>query len=847
MSPSNQPVASESHRIATLTSCPRVRLPRLYGAFLCVMLVSGSFLACSKDDQPTDAPHDARDMMNLDHTVVDMAPDLQADLARTPTDMPMEPDASSPDADMTDMDDPPVLLDPDVFATNEEILEAVNPFIGTGGLGFGYAAMTPAAQVPLGLVKVGPDTTRYGSHGSQQHMSGYNDADPHVRGFSHLHFVGTGVADYGNLRIYPSRTLDRVGTRSWFATHDRATEDASPGYYTTELVEPSVKVELTSSLRGAAHRYTFSKDEPIYLAIDAASSVIDRDALDASVEVDPATGEVRGWVLYQGGYVGRRFPFKLHFVIQANTAPDSAFVWDDTGLLQGQTTLTPGDNSSAGAVLAWQTPPATPIELRVGLSLVDEQGARAHLEQEVPLSYTFEEVLSGAKLAWLERLSTIRVAGGTASERAIFYTALYNAFRMPTRFDDHDGRYPGLDQQIHTATHPYYTDLSLWDSFRTTHPLYDLIAPDVQRDVLLSLLAMHRDGGVIPRWPAGISYTGGMVGSSADMLFGGSAAKGLDGVPWNEALSASLEVADGLVPDTAIGRGRDGIEPYIALGYVSAEASSGSASITLEYAYNDWAIHHLATAAGEQDTATRFLERSRSYRNIFDPESRFFRARHEDGSFVESFDPGVVEDRSGDNFVEGSAWHYRFYALQDIEGFVELFGGPEALSTDLTTLFEMSNFGDGVLGKHFLPEPYYWHGNQPPIHSVSLFAFSSTPQAQYTWLERIRQSYYDETPAGLPGNDDGGTLSSWYVFHALGFYPIAGSDQYILGAPIFTRAALQLPGGEGLIIEAPEASPSHRHVEATRLDDAPIATAPRLLHEDLSNATLRFQMKRSSP
>lgn len=843
MSPANPPVAPEACPQATpyITSWHEAR--RLCGVFLCVTLVLTCLQACSTD------PETQPDEMNTADASSDASAVVDMEQGDTPLDSAEEVDltAMSDMSDVPDMLVRPELLDPVKLTTDEEILAAVNPFIGTGGQGFGYAAMTPAAQLPLGLVKVGPDTTSSSSHGSQQHMSGYNDLDPHVRGFSHLHFVGTGVADYGNLRVYPSRTLDRVGTRGWFATHDRTTEEASPGYYTTELVEPAVKVELTPSLRGAAHRYTFKGDEAVHIAVDVTSSVIDRDALDAAVEVDVSTGEVHGWVLYQGGYVGRRFPFKLHFVMQTNVPPDDALVWHEDGLLSGQTSLPSGEHEQAGAVLSWQSPPDSPIELRVGLSLVDEQGARAHLEQEVPFSKSFEQIHDAARQSWIERLSAIRVAGGTASERAIFYTALYNAFRMPTRFDDHDGRYPGLDQQIHIAPHPYYTDLSLWDSFRTTHPLYDLIAPDVQRDVLLSLLAMHRDGGVIPRWPAALSYTGGMVGSSADMLFGGSAAKGLDGVPWDEALAATLEVADGLVPETALGGGRNGIEPYIALGYVPAEASSGSASVTLEYAYNDWAVHHLATAAGDQATASRFLTRSSSYKNLFDADSRFFRARHEDGSFVEKFNPKVVEDRSGANFVEGSAWHYRFYALQDLEGLVELLGGPAELATLLTTLFEESSFGESILGRNFLPEPYYWHGNQPPIHSVSLFAFSATPDAQHTWLERLRQTYYDETPAGLPGNDDGGTLSSWYVFHALGFYPIAGSDQYILGSPIFTLAQVRLQDGALLNIGAPDTSPWRRVVSEVQLDGAPVDTAPRLSHGSLAGATLRFLMKEAAP
>ncbi len=799
-------------------------------------------VSCSRSSDPDDLDMSRSSDME---SAIDMR--SQPDLSQPPPDQDTQdsnmdmPDAQALDMS-SDMKPKPQLLDPNTLISDDDILAAVNPFIGSGGVGFGYAAMTPLAQVPLGLAKVGPDTTRQGIHASNQHMSGYHYDDPHVRGFSHLHFVGTGVADYGNLRTYPARNLDKVGTRRWFATQDKAQEEASPGYYKTVLVEPDTQVELTATLRGAAHRYTFNgPSQPALLAVDIASSVRDSGVQDLAMTINPSKKEISGWVLYKGGYVGRRFPFTLHFAISLSHAPDDAFVWNDNGLDEAVMSLDAGQSSTGGAVLRWDDTPSEPVEMRVGLSLVDLESARAHLEEEVGWQRSFDDIHQAARDAWLQRLSSVRVAGGTQSERNIFYTALYNAFRMPTRLDTLDGRYPGLDGQVHDTTHPYYTDLSLWDSFRTTHPLYNLIAPDVQRDVLLSLLTMRRDGGVLPKWPAGTSYTGGMVGSSADMLLGESAAKGLQGVDWEEALAAVLETADNMVPETAIGPSRSGIGSYLSHGYVAAEESSGSASVTLEYAYNDWAISHLAKVVGQDDVAARFEQRSLSYRNIFDPDTGFFRAKTLDGQFVPGFKSDVSEDRSGENFVEGSAWHYRFYALQDIEGLVTLIGGADVLAMLLEQLFEQSSFGDQLLGRNSLPDVYYWHGNQPPLHSVSLFAFSSTPERQYHWLEEIRTRYYDETPAGLPGNDDGGTLSSWYVLHALGLYPVAGSADYILSVPIFTHAVVELGDAHTVEVKAPHTAPWSRVVNAVKLDEQPVST-PRVSHGELVDKTLVFDV-----
>ncbi len=636
-----------------------------------LMVLSISAIAACSSDADTPPPH------RHDHGTPDLAADMGADGADAP-DMPAQMEAD--------------LIGP------EQAYDLVDPFIGTGGLIFGYAALTPAAQAPLGLVKLGPDTTSNGAHAEQQHMSGYLHRDMHVRGFSHLHFVGTGVADYGNLRVMPTRSLDRVGAvaSSWFATQDRTREDASPGFYTTRLVEPDVDVELVALPRVGLHRYTFAASaESAHLAIDFAASVADRGIQAGEVTVTPE-GRVTGWLRYRGGYVGRGNPFTLYVAGSVSPPPDRAHVWSEDGMLPD--TQTVSSEETVGAVLTYDAAPAQPVELRVGVSVVSSQHAQENLQEASHTTMTFEEARAQVRQLWLDRLGAIRVAGGTAEERVIFYTALYNAFRMPTEFGEEDGSYAGIDGEVHRGFEGgrYLSDLSLWDSFRTTHPLYTLIAPDVQRDALRSLLQMARDGGAVPRWPAALSYTGGMIGSSADVVFGDSATKGLSGIDWAEALDAVLITADGPPPPTAGYSGRAAMDAYLSLGWTPTERTNEAASRTLEFAYHDFGVANLASAAGEEAIAARFQERSRNYTHLWDEDTQFFRARDEAGDIPlmeDPFDPEAKGDRGGLEFTEGSAWHWRFYVPHDPEGLIELFGGDEAFIAALEAFFANSAFG----------------------------------------------------------------------------------------------------------------------------------------------------------
>ena len=707
-----------------------------------------------------------------------------------------------------------------------DAMDLIDLFIGTGGVGFNYAAQTPAAQVPLGMVRLGPDTTRGGAHPDFHHFSGYHFDDTDVRGFSHTHFVGTGVIDYGNVRVLPWRDAlaDDAAPGRLFTAMDKATERASPGRYDVRLPAQDVDVTLTASTRAGVHRYRFGTGGRVHLLIDAAASAADRGVEDARV-VFNGTG-VDGQVTYRGPLTGRTRPFTLYFAARADQSPIDAFVWDADGLQRGAGSA---QGDVAGAGLGFDVPDGGVVELRVGVSYIGPAEAIANLAEvdRRPL----EDVAAETRAAWADLIGRVRIGGGTEAQQRTFYTALYHSFTMPTRLDE-GGRYRGLDGEVHETQHPYYTDLSLWDTFRTLHPWYVLMAPEIQRDCLRSLLRMAEDGGVVPRWPAGLSYGGSMIGTSADLLFAGSAAKGIDGIDYDAAFDALWRTAGGPPPEGARFGGRTGMAEYLARGWLPTDEYDKAVSNTLEFAYSDWALAGLARRLGRPE-ADALAVRGQNHHHLFDPAQGFFAPRTADGAFQPVQERRVYMGEGP--YVEGSAWHWRFSGLQDPEGLAALFGGPAALGDALQIYFQRSGLGDGLYNPT-TPDLYYWHGNEPTLHTVYLWHAAERPTDLADWLRTIQGRVYQDTPAGLPGNDDGGTLSSWYLFSALGLYPVAGSDQYLLGSPLFPRAEVDTAAGT-LVIQAPGASDAWRYVRGVHLGGAPV-DGYRLQHADLLSAGL---------
>ncbi|MFN3197213.1 MAG: GH92 family glycosyl hydrolase [Bradymonadia bacterium] len=721
------------------------------------------------------------------------------------SDAGVPPDAAHVDTGSTDADIPPELI------SEEEAMDHIDPFIGSGGLGFNHGAMTPAAQRPHGFVRLGPDTTRAGVHPDFHHFSGYHFDDPDTRGFSHTRFVGTGIADFGNLRVLPTRSPEQVD----FTAMDKSTEQASPGRYQVYLPEMQVLAELTTTPFGGLHRYTFEEDG--WLQFDAASSVSEGGV--RAVEIEVEGDRLTGAVTYAGPMTGRGHAegFTLFFYGRLDPAPTEV-----VELSEGRVAL----SVEAGV---------TTLDLAV--SLINADQARANFDAELA-DTDFDTAAEASRADWAALIGKVRVSRGTEADLERFYTALYHTHAMPTRYDEM-GRYRGIDNQVHTLDREggYYSDLSLWDTFRTLHPWYTLAHPELQRDCLNSLLDMAVQGGSMPRWPAINTYGSSMISSSADHLFAEGALKGIEGVDYASAFDILWAGANGPTQYA----GRRSIEDYLNLGYVSVESTGGSVSRTVEYAWADASLARLAERLGHTEEAMTLTERSFAWRALLDPSTGFLTPKTVGGEFME-IRPTSIHMEGDAPYVEGSAWHWRFYAFQHPEALAEALaeatGNPEALAEALDVFFQRSGFGEGRWVPT-RPDPYYWQGNEPDLHSPWLYYAAGRPESAQRWIRAIQQKAYGLGADGLVGNDDGGTLSAWLLFSAVGLYPVAGSDQYLLSPPLFERIHIDR-GDQVIKIRAPGASLDAWRINEARLNDQPITDG--LTHDVLLDGTLWLQM-----
>ena len=585
---------------------------------------------------------------------------------------------------------------------------------------------------------------------------------------------------------------------------------------------------MTSSAHGAVHRYTFDDRAGVVL-LDMSATMNDEGATATHINVDASSFE--GQLTFTGRAVSHSRPVVVYVAGVWSSPAAEAYTWTDAGYAPDSREA---DDVLAGGVFRFED--TEQVELRVGLSYVDLDQAHANLESELA-AQSFADVESANVELWRQIFERVRIGGVSDDIATLFFTALYNANRMPTRFDGVDGRYRGLDGEIHTADFEYMTDISLWDTYRTLHPWLILTDPDRQRDCVRSLIVMAEQGGYVPRWPAATSYTNTMLGDPADQVIAGSALKGIDGIDYEEAFDALIRSASTPVVDGHPFEGRAELEEYLTLGYVSA-ASYESVALTLEYAWSDWALANLADLLG-RDEADTLRERGRSFRNVFDPGRGFFLPRMADGSL----EPGIALSDYSDTrgpFAQGTAWQWRHYGIHDPETLISLYDHPDDFHEGLSDLFALSELGRPGPISNLLPPTFYWHGNEPDLHAAYLFhEVDAYPELAY-WVRQIQTRLYTTAPDGLPGNDDGGTLSAWYLFNALGLYPVAGTDRYYLSTPLVPYAELQVTDGSTLVIEA-NGAPERYLVETVTRDDLPV-TGGVIHHTELYDSTLVFTM-----
>ena len=723
---------------------------------------------------------------------------------------------------------PPMAL-PEVTDT----LAQVDPRIGTGGLGFSHGSCFVGAAAPHGLVKLGPDTS--GAFGTINflHYSGYFAEDDRIRGFSHLHLHGAGATDYGVLSVMPVPAFDpaRVRVTDYETRFDKATERAAPGRYEVTLAN-GIGVALSATERVGVHRYTGAG--ALVLDLDKTLSGGEVDA--ASLTVDAVAHEITGQLHHVGEMSGGFGGYTVYFVARTSAPWTAHHVWaDGTAATSGGTTT-----SGTGVGVAIDVPAA--IELAVGVSLVSLEGARGNLVAEVP-TISIDDVTTRTRAAWAALLDRVRITGGSEAQRRMFYTNLYHAFLMPSLIGDADGTYQLAGRAAPAVATGWrqVSDMSLWDTYRTLAPLYAWLAPDSARDQARSLVAFGDEVGFVPRWPIATGEAGTMLGASGEIVIADAHLRGVTGIgvelAWPRLRAAAMDL---ITPPGGRG-GREHVEPYMTYGYAPSTVGR-SVSVTTEYAHDDFALAQLAGALGHTADRDALLERSRGWRQLYDPAVGFLRARNPDGSFppASAFDPLAIAD----DYAEANAWHSLWMTSAfDAEGLVHLLGSRDAAVAKLETFFELAkvDWESGDEAALNFPRPYYWHGNEPDINAPFVFAQLGRSDLTQRWARWVLDTHYTDGPDGKAGNDDGGTLGAWYVLTALGVYPVPGSDRWLLGAPRFPQARVLLDGRE-LVITAEGVSDEAMYVQRIELDGVVVDGGP-LTHAQLAGArTLHFVM-----
>ncbi|MGI6746204.1 MAG: GH92 family glycosyl hydrolase [Acutalibacteraceae bacterium] len=717
----------------------------------------------------------------------------------------------------------------------------VDPFIGTGGYPWVGGNLFPGALSPFGAVKLSPDSvTAEGETLFNWATAGYNYADTYLLGFSHTRLSGTGSRDMGHFRVTPQvegTSFDERLSKPLPFSHD--TETATAGYYAVYLPSIGCMAELTASPHVGMHRYTFGTDKDAHIFIDSTSFLFGGRAEEGIIRVNPDTGEITGEARLFVGFSGRYDGLKAYFSAKFNKSFNSFSTWSEGESIEGRKETS---GSDCGADINFGNIKNEPLELKLAISFVSLDNACENMTAEAG-EKDFEGVRTAARDTWDSYLSRIDIKSESDEIKTIFYTSLYHSMTMPSTYTDVNGQYLGFNRTIGTADDfTYMSDLSLWDTYRNTHPLYILIAPEIQRSCLKSLLAMARIGGTLPRWPSGGGYTGSMFGTPADMVFAESYLKGITDFAVNEAYEFMKLTSEQEIEGVD---SRKAIQEYNTLGYVPADAAKISVSLTLEYAWADGSIALLADALGKTEEAQYYREKSLNYRNLFDSRTKYFRGKNSDGSWVSPFSPDAssfYDDILGTElarpYCEGSARHWRWTAIQDTQGLLGLFGSREYFVSELNEFME--NWSNDPMALDSAGG--FWIGNEHNLHAPYLFNDAKRPDLTQKWVRKTLRDSFGTDSGGLAGNDDGGALSSWYVWSALGLYPAAGTDHYRIGSPNIDEACISLGNGKTLRVIAENQAEENVYVEKVTLNGERLSSSI-IEHSLIANGgTLIFTM-----
>ena len=727
----------------------------------------------------------------------------------------------------------------------KEYTDSVNVFIGTGGHGHTF----PGATLPHGMVQLSPDTRLFGWDA----CSGYYYDDTSIMGFTHTHLSGTGIGDYGDILFMPvvgekpliAGTAENPdeGYRSRFS-HEQ--ESARPGYYQVLLQDDSINVELTATLRAGLHRYTYPKASDARLIVDMEPTIHGHQHPVTQIRV--VNDSTIAGMKYTVGWAKRHYVY-FYAVF---SSPFDYKLYSGTEYQSDSTSVTV---NTAKAVISFRNLPADGRVLaKVGISSVDEEGARLNVEAEIP-NWDFEGVMKQANTTWNEALGKIDIETSDNDSRTVFYTSLYHAFIQPSLASDVDGRYRTMGHEIkQDASYTNYTVFSLWDTFRAAHPLYTIVTPEQNQAFIRSLLRKYDEGGILPKWELASNETGTMIGYHAVSVIADAMMKKQCDFDVKKALEACIRSSvydtTGVTPmmDRQILNGKlmpVSIKYKNELGYIPCDKVGGSVSQGLEFAYNDWLIAQMMKEHNRKDLYDKYMELSRNYRNYFDPETKLMRGRLSDGSWITPFDPVSVQRPS--NYVEGNAWQWAWFVPQDVEGLMELVGGQKYFEAHLDTLFTTSSelTGDpnaaadvtGMIGQ-------YAHGNEPSHHIPYLYNYAGAPRKTQALVDHILRTLYHNDPNGLSGNEDVGQMSAWYALSAMGFYSFCpGRPVYEIGRPIFDKVTIHLSNGKDFVIQAKNNSVENKYIRSMKLNGEDLAE-PRFSHFDLmKGGELIFEME----
>ena len=750
----------------------------------------------------------------------------------------------------------------------KEPVKYVNPFVGTAA----YGHTIPAAALPFGMVQLGPVT------GASRGKAAYSYSSvPHGResatiiGFVHTSLSGSGIntmSRYSNILLMPTVGPLQIqpgtennpdnGYRSRFS-HDN--ESASPGYYNVLLQDYNIKSELTATERVGVHRYTFPKTDEGHIIIDITRER-DRPELheDAYIEV-VGNNQIKGYTTVLDHTIGE--PVTWYFFAEFSKPFDTFGTFVDGEISQNQRTGRGGFGT--GAYINYSTEEDEEIIAKVGISFTGMEGAEKNLREEVG-GMDFDKIKKNAESVWNEKLGKVQIAGSTKLNRTKFYTALYRSLMFPRVFCDVDGAYYSHfeDRIILEDDFRFHVDFFLWDTYRTTHPLLNIIEPDRQTELIKSLLATYEQGGLIPTQYYKNLYTQSMIGDHGSTMISDAYVKGVRDYDVEKAFEGMYKNAsEPGVP----GRGRMGLETYQDLGYVAAGTVKESVSLTLEYSLTDYALAQVAKNMGKTDEYNYLISNANSYKNLYDDETGFYLPKFSDGSWLPVCESGQLPqiEKEGENsyydcwhpywigvapsrhYTESNAWQYLFYPQHDIHGLIDLMGGREKFIERLDGLFYTSSANEGpsyvgvtgAIGQ-------YVQGNQPSFHTAFLYNYAGAPWKTQERVRGILETLYRADEWGLPGNEDMGSMSAWVVFSAMGFYPVTpGAPYYTITSPLFEEVVINLDeyyNNRVFTIIAHNASFDNKYIQSAQLNGKTL-TRPWITHNEIvSGGSLEFQM-----